>query len=387
MFNLGVHPGGKRWQEFLARPGCAYLEIQAGLAPTQSEYLTMPAGATWEWLEAYGPMQADPAKVHGKDWQGAYGTVADELERALPQEWMEAELAGSAGMADRAPAEILHHGSGWGALENRRRRAAGQPPFASEAIPFPDESITHAIPFPDESITHEQMPWLALLERGTLPRRPASAEPGSFMVRPGWRDLLEASVTRPEGSHWLSWYHLGVMRFRAGDVPGARAAWARSLAIEPTAWATRDLAVLAREAGDDQLAADQWLAAARMAPDVAPLAIECCNALLRAHRPAELIRFAASLPPAVRGKGRIRLLHALASLDQDDLDTVARYFDGDVDIANIREKETVLSDLWFGWHAKRLARERGVALTDDLRRSARKEFPPPRRFDFRLVDE
>jgi hypothetical protein len=89
----------------------------------------------------------------------------------------------------------------------------------------------------------------------------------------------------------------------------------------------------------------------------------------------------------VRGKGRIRLLHAMASLDLDDLDTVARYFDGDVDIANIREKETVLSELLFGWLATRLARERGVALTDDLRRSARKEFPPPRRFDFRLVDE
>jgi len=376
MFNLGVHPGGKRWQEFLAQPGCAYLEIQGGLAPTQSEYLTMPAGETWEWLEAYGPMQADPAKVHGEDWQCAYETVGDELERVLPREWMESELARTSAMADRAPLEKLHHGSGWGALENCRRRAAGRPPFASEALPFPDRSMTH-----------EQMPWLALLEHGTLPRRPHSAEPGSFLVQPEWRELLEASVRTPNGSHWLNWYHLGVMRFRAGDVPGARAAWERSLAIEPTAWATRDLAVLAREAGDDQSAADQWLAAARMAPDVAPLAIECCNALLRAGRHEELIRFVASRPENVRSRGRIRLMHAMASLELGDLKTVEHYFECDVDIANIREKETSLSDLWFGWHAKRMAQERGVALSDELRTLARKEFPPPRRFDFRLVDE
>ena len=176
------------------------------------------------------------------------------------------------------------------------------------------------------------------------------------------------------------------MRFRAVDVAGARAAWERSLSIEPTAWARRDLAVLAREAGDHASAAQQWVAAARMAPDVAPLAIECCQALLRAQRYDELLRFVASLPPAVRSRGRVRLLHAMASLELDDLATVERYFEGDLDIANIREKETLLSDLWFGWHAKRLAKERGVQVSDELRRLARKEFPPPMRFDFRLVD-
>ena len=375
MFNLGVHPGGRRWQEFLAQPGVAYLEIQGGLARTQSEYLTMSAGATWEWLEAYGPLQADAAAVHGKDWSAAYEAVEAALARVLPQDELEAQLTRSSAMADRAPVELLHHGSGWGALENRRRRAAGEPPFASAALPFPEEALSA-----------EQAPWLALLERGTLPPRPATSDPGSLMVQPEWRQLLEASIERPGGSHWLSWYHLGVMRFRAGDVAGARAAWERSFSIEPTPWARRDLAVLAREAGDHASAAQKWVAAARMAPDVAPLAIECCQALLRAQRYDELLRFVASLPPTVRSHGRVRLLHAMASLELGDLATVERYFEGDLDIANIREKETLLSDLWFGWHAKRLARERGVAVSDELRQLVRKEFPPPMRFDFRLVE-
>ena len=375
MFNLGVHAGGKRWQEFLAQPGIAYLEIQGGLAPTQSEYLTMPAGATWEWLEAYGPLQADAKAVHGKDWPAAYEAIESALGRAMPQDQLDDELSRTRAMADRTPSDLLHLGSGWGALENRRRRAAGAPSFATDALPFPDEALSA-----------EQAAWLALLERGTLPPRAASDDPGSLMVQPEWRQLLQASVDRPGGSHWASWYHLGVMHFRAGDANAARDAWERSLAIEPTPWARRDLAVLAREAGDHHAAADQWLAAAQSSPDVAPLAIECCQALMRVGRFADVIRFVESLPPPVRKHGRIRLLHAMASLELDDLATVERYFEGDLDIANIREKETLLSDLWFGWHARRLAKERGVAVNEDLRRLARNEYPPPIRFDFRLVE-
>jgi len=373
MFNLGVHPGGLRWQEFLAQPGCQYLEIQGGLAPTQSEYLTMPAGAQWEWLEAYGPIEANPTAVHGSDWRRAYETVTAVLDRALPAEAMESELQRTNAMANRAPVELLHHGSGWGALENRRRRAAGLPPFASSSLPFPDASLTS-----------QQSQWLALLETGVLPERPPTEAPGTLLVQPEWRQLLESSLDRPGGSNWLSWYQLGVMRFRDGNTNGARVAWERSLSLQPNAWSRRDLAVLAREAGDHARAADEWLAAARTAPDVGPLAIECCQALMRAHRYDDLIRFVAALPAPVRARGRVRLLHAMASLELGDLPTVARYFEGELDIANIREKETILSDLWFGYHARRLAKERGVEVTDELRRSIRQEFPPPRKFDFRL---
>ena len=80
-------------------------------------------------------------------------------------------------------------------------------------------------------------------------------------------------------------------------------------------------------------------------------------------------------------------MRAVAALAQGDLQTVEKYFVGDVDIANIREKETALSDLWFGWHEQRVARERGVPIDANLKRLVRREFPPPTRFDFRLNTE
>jgi hypothetical protein len=105
---------------------------------------------------------------------------------------------------------------------------------------------------------------------------------------------------------------------------------------------------------------------------------------LTTRRFSELSQFADALPPDVRSTGRLRLLRAMAALEQGDLESVATYFEGDVDIANIREKETTLSDLWFGWQEQRVARERGVSIDDDIRKLVRREFPPPVRFDFRL---
>jgi hypothetical protein len=219
-----------------------------------------------------------------------------------------------------------------------------------------------------------------LLERGELPKRPAIEAPGSLMVQPEWRDLLERSA----GANWLAWYHLGVMRFRAGDRKAARQAWEKSLQLEKSAWAMRDLAVLTRDEGDDLAAAEMWLAAVRFAPNVAPLAVECATALLRVGRHDDLVAFVQSLPPDVRSHGRIRLLRAMAALALGDLATVEQYFAGDPDIANIREKETSLSDLWFGWQAQRIAQSRNVEVNDEIRRAARRDCPPPAKFDFRL---
>jgi hypothetical protein len=374
MFNWGMESGGRRWQEFLSEPGEAYLEIQGGLAQTQGDYVAMPAGAEWAWLEAYGLIEADAAKVHANDWPAAFGAVEAELNRRLPQDRLDAELSRTAALADREPVELLHAGSGWGALEARRRHIAGDPPFAPAALPFPESSMDA-----------DQQPWITLMQTGVLPHHEPASPPASLMVQPEWRALLERSVRdRPAGDHWLAWYHLGVMRYRAGELSRARDAWQQSLAREPSAWAYRDLALLSLEQGDAPVAVELWLKAALCASHVVPLVIECAKVLLQTRRFAELTKFADALPPNVRSAGRIRLLRAMAALEQGDLATVETYFEGDVDIANIREKETTLSDLWFGWQEQRLARERGVNIDDSLRKLVRREFPPPIRFDFRL---
>jgi len=373
LFVWGMGPGGRRWQEFLSVPERPYIEIQAGLARTQSECLPMPGGAKWSWLEAYGAMEADPAVVHGADWERAWGHVAERLEEMLPLEEQEAEYERGAATADRRPRDILHRGSGWGALERLRRERVGEAPFCSAALPFDDASLGE-----------EQAGWAALLVEEALPQRPADAAPGGWLVQAEWRHLLEKAVARGRGAHWLSWLHLGVMRYHAGEAEGAREAWERSLALERSTWALRSLAVLARHEQAPERAADLWLEAAGMAPGLLPLIVECGQALLEANRPQAWLDLLPGLPEAVRDAGRVRVLEGRAALAVGKLEAVEAILSGGVVLTDLREGEVALSDLWFGMHERRLAAEEGAPLDDALRERVRREFPPPRHLDFRM---
>lgn len=201
LFVWGMGVGGRNWQEFLSEPGQAYIEIQAGLARTQLEYVPMLAGAEWSWLEAYGLMEADPAAVHGSDWALARQSVGDALERLIPPAALDAEFERGAEFADKPPVELFHRGSGWGALERLRREASGEPPFCSEGLAFDDESLGE-----------EQTPWLDLLHDGALSAPEPDVEPRGLMVQAEWYELLEDAVSAGRGANWLAWLHLGVMR-------------------------------------------------------------------------------------------------------------------------------------------------------------------------------
>ncbi len=373
LFLWGTSPGGKRWQEHLSGPGSAYIEIQAGLARTQAEHLPMPAGAEWTWLEAYGMMETDPDAVHGADWAAATGAVSRQLERLINRSALDAELDRGREMAASAPEDILQRGSGWGALERRRREFMGQRPFCSPALVFDDASLGSA-----------QEPWLELLRTGVFPQAEPGVPPHEVALRPEWRDLLEQSVRQPSNANWLAWLHLGVMRYHAGDIPGARCAWDASLADRESAWALRNLAFLARQEKRTDEAAALYLQAVRLQPDCLPLVVECGQLLLDVREPALWTALLPGLPVPIRANGRIRLLEGRAALETGDLETVARILDECPEISDMREGEQSLSDLWFALHECRLSLQERVPVDDALRARVRRESPPPASMDYRM---
>ena len=91
LFVWGQTRGSARWQEFLSgNPHDRYIEIQAGLAQTQYECLPMPPHTAWEWLEAYGAMNAGPAQIHGA-WHGAQAAV-ENLLLSISQKQLECHI-------------------------------------------------------------------------------------------------------------------------------------------------------------------------------------------------------------------------------------------------------------------------------------------------------
>ncbi|MET9365693.1 DUF5107 domain-containing protein [Streptomyces sp. NPDC006632] len=356
LFLWGSGRGGRRWQEWLTEPGTVgYAEIQAGLARTQLEHVPLDPGAEFAWLEAYGPLATDAPLVHGPDWAAARAEAEASLERALPRATVDAAYAAWRPFADAEPGESLATGSGWGALEVLRTGAK---------LP--------GTPFPDLTLTQEQLPWLELLRAGVFPEPRKVAPPGPTLVAPHWRDMLETAPADP-----LTEYHLGIAQWHAGDRAQAVRSWERGLPLAPSRWPLlRCLAVADQLSGHASRAADRYAEAyddfcqerregdAWTAADAA-LGREAMDALLLAGRPADARAIWARLRPAVRERGRFRLVEAQLLLAEGDPHAARALFDAGFEVADLREGAEILNDLWS-------------RLTDD---------PLPDRYQYRMRPE
>jgi hypothetical protein len=374
LFCWGMAQGGRHWQDFLSHSGQPYIEIQAGLASTQAECLPMPARAEWAWTEAFGLLAADPAKVHGSDWPQAWQAAEASIERQLPADRLNALHADYAAVAARPPAEILFTGSGWGALERGRLAAMKQP-----------DRIPAELVFDPQEMNEEQAPWLSLLATGVLPESDPQADPRQGMVQPDWRTLLEKSVQTPRGENWLAWLHLGNMRFEAFENGPARQAWERSIAIKPSSWAYRNLAVLEKREGRMEQSCEYMAQAWQTGPRGAKLAIEYADLLAHFKRFDELHAFCQSAPPAIRSDERMRIYSAQAAMTRGDLAEVEALFT--YPFATIHEGEIILTDMWFELHERRIAEGEGIPRDKALHDRVVKECPPPANIDFRMGAE
>lgn len=371
MFAWGQTPGGRRWQEFLSIPGHPYIEVQAGLARNQGEYVTMPANSSWSWLEAYGLAQVEPQLAKHETYSVAYGAVLSQLDSSISAPWMEYELVRTEMMANRKPDEIFMTGSPWGSLEAKRRHVCGERAFCNDAMVF-DET----------ALNQDTAPWQALLASGELPYRKPSETPGAYMTQPEWLSLLKRSVDAGKSAHWLAYLHLGVMYYRSNEKGLARDAWVKSAELEPSAWAYRNLGVLAAEQERKSEAADLLQKACRMQPGIWQLATEACHAMLDAERPAEVLALLDSLDKSISGRARLRVQRAKAALDLGDLDDVEKIL-GEIELTDVREGEFSLSELWFWMHQKRISRAEGIPIDEALRMRVYREFPVPAQIDFR----
>ncbi len=369
----GNHQGGRHWQDFLAPGGYPYIEIQAGLAPTQLHGLELAAGADVQWTQVFGAITVDAARAHGTDWPDACRAVDESLRRRLTAEQLAAIDAACRLQVDRPAATLEQNGAGWGALELTRRRAAG-----AAALPT-------SFDFPEATLGPEQRKWLTLLETGVLPEPSPDDLPGEFLVQPEWRVRLEASLQQPGGRHWFALLHLGLMAVEALDEAAAEAAWRGSQALTPNAWALRNLAALATRRDDAPAALDLLRQAWELAaPGTRPvLATEYLAALCAAGRYPEAAEVLAALPSDVLDDDRIQIRRGEIALALGDLETVEAVLQREY--AVIREGENALTDLWARLWERRLADRLGRPVDDVLRARAARDYPPPERIDFRML--
>ncbi len=363
LFVWGQGEGGARWQEFLTADGHdgRYVEIQAGLAHTQYECLPMPPKTAWEWLEAYGAIEADPEKVHG-DWGDARAEVGARLEEIIGEAELEKMLEDTKPMATSPAARMICHGSAWGTLENRRRATTGEP------------TVCKHLDFGD--IGEAEGPWLRLLETGCMAADPTVADtqpPVSWMHQPEWTAILEASAPCHERELHLAAIAMAERRLRDADERLDAA-----LATAETSTALFLKAQIFRMRGDIATAATTALRAWALLPGDVSLARQAMALALAAKQHDALIAAYESSPASVRADGRVSMLYAFALLRSGHMEAAeAVLMAGDgLSVTDIREGEVSLTALYTD-----IARAKAEASGEAFDVA---ELDIPKQFDFRM---
>ena len=393
LFAWGTHNAGRHWQEYLSDGAGTgyYAEMQAGIAPSQLHDKAMPAGCVYEWTQCYGGLQLDAKKMLDVEYDGAVdylGCAIDGVISAQKLQKIHENMCELAKMSVEE-AQIGHFGSGFGAVECERMRRDG------DGVP------PASMCFPTSSIGKSELPWMTLLTQGSLPQAEADALPLSYMVSQKWLPRLQNAPKT-----WNNLLHLGIATYECHDVgalvnasyneerdkaatAAAKYAWEQSCALVPNCWALRNLAVLARREDDDAAAQahyDRAIALPGAYADVA-LASEYLQYLIGCGAYGKAWGLFEKMPQSCRADDRICITAAKAALKLRRTDYLEAFFAAEHHA--ICEGETTLTDLWFGYCALRLARERGIAdpTEQELAELADEAWdicPPDASIDFRM---
>ncbi len=371
MFCWGSHQGGQHWQEYLSEPNKGYyVEVQAGMAPTQRHGLKMPANTVWDFVQAFGETVA-PEESHSPDWNKAKKKVEKAVKKHISEKKLYKMLEKGRSLSEKTPSDFLNFGSGWGALETER-------------LALEEKSVPQGFYFPSSSMGEPQMAWLGLLRNGVLYEKEEHDLPFSWMVQPAWRKILEESLEKQENRNWFSLMHLGNMLYEDFQEEAAAALWEASLEKKPTQWVYRNLAVKADQFGRKEQALSYMEKAYALENSFCDAGFyeEYFKLLSEQGDYEKIWQAIQTMPVSFQKLHRMQIIAGQAALATDNLSYVEPIFE--TENAVIREGELTLVDMWYRYSAKKLAKERGVEYSDELYEEAKKLCPPPKNVDYRI---
>ncbi|MDO4274970.1 MAG: DUF5107 domain-containing protein [Eubacteriales bacterium] len=374
MFCWGSHQGGKRWCSYLATAEDGdYVELQAGLAPTQLNGLEIPADTTWKFTQAIGETKfLDADAAYGNDYHSARENVETIVEGALLVAIIEKNNIYFEIMAQKPTEEILSMGTGWGTLERLRTELQGED--------FPSHLL-----FPDSALGKEQYPWYCLLTQGFLPELSPEQAPESWMVDEKFYPLLKESLEKSQGCHYLTWLHLGVMEYERGNRKAGAEAWENSLKLCPSPFTLRNLAWDRRLDGDMDKAVELMKGAVEKEDNGIDkiFSEEYMDLLLENGKFGQAWAYYQKLPEERKKGERLTLQAALAGVELKEYSFVEKVLSRE--FACIREGDNSLTDLFTRYHVlKKLDEPENTMTLKEAQEYVEKNCIPPKEIDFRM---
>lgn len=306
LFAWGSTRGGGKWQQWLNGSG-RYFELQSGFSRTQKEHIALPAGDTATWVEAFGPVLANPSEE--------FDETVKHIAAQVPSTGMD-NVRELFELAATLEPDVWHEPDGWGRVEVDAGFLQADP----------------ATPFGAAELDAVHQAWLDVAREKT-----ASA---LLVKSPQTGAVWEEALSKTEPS-WQRDLLLGYVAWGRGERRTAEDCWRNSLAGEPRnamalhalatctsdGWDSFDFAERAHEADsdDDDLLVD-YLSRAVTVPTLILAVVE----RLSAHRRA--------LP-------RVRIAEARALVARGSLAEARAIIDTMV-LPDLRELSTDLADLW-----------------------------------------
>lgn len=352
VFLWGEGNGGKNWNHYLSDgTNSGYIEIQAGLARTQLEHIPMPDHGVWQWTETYGAVDVG-ADAHA-DWQLAVSAV----ESCFGQDPDTISHDG------QATGELLHFGSGWGALEEYRRQVTGQ------------SGLSDRFTFPERALTDAQREWINLHETGILQPPDPQEEPKGYVVDPFWRGLLTESLQKEENRNWYSLMHLGVMEYAAGHREKACELFLESVEKTPNAWSYRNLAMLYRnEYAQVDTACGYMEKAFSINKTCRGILVDLATTYLMAERYAQWLAAYEQIG-SWQKDGRLKLYCAKALMGLERYEEATAFLNKDLLMPDIKEGDTAISDVWFTLYGTLISQKTGITDPQRLQQLVEEQYP------------
>nr|WP_319489201.1 DUF5107 domain-containing protein [uncultured Caproiciproducens sp.] len=369
MFCWGMQRGGVHWKDFLSLDGAGnYLEIQAGLSRSQVHGEDIAPKGCVRFTQVFGGMNINTDDAFG-GWEPSKEYIHGVIDSRLSEEELERAENLYETLEDAVPDEVLHFGSGWGALE-----AARDP-----------DLIPKGLVFPKETLGEKQAAWLALLETGKMPALEEDRLPAAWMTDSRWMKLLASSLETEENRREGAFLHFGLMLYESGKWQDGINAMKQSLVLRPTAICCRNLAqAMVQENRLDEACAyieeALSLGGAKQSVVVAQDAIEIFT---KAGRFGQAWDCYVNLPDELKAVERIRLNTVHPAFELKKWEFLEEQFASN--FAIMREGETMLIDTWFMVQAVRLAKQRGEPDWHTLLNEVRASLDPPYNLDFRMT--
>lgn len=372
MFCWGMHEGGTNWKNFLSNTGTGnYVELQAGITPTQVHGREMEPWESIEFTQAFGVFHVEKEAVEEKEWGAARDRLVPWIDHVCDPKELEVRNEVYKREAESPCGKVLHMGHGWGYIEQIRRQSDGIKPLPG------------SMEFSHGSAAEKEEAWLKLLSGQEMEEIGTGEIPKSWMTDEVWEPWLVRSIEKfPEK---ISPYiHLGVLFYENGEKDKALSLWKKSAEIRETTIAARNIACVYKEAGNlDEASA--WLKRAYelSGPAVKKyVAREYLEILIKMENPEEMMRIYHDLDAKTKQDDRILILISFAAFHLKNWQFLEQNFAHP--FAVIREGENQMCDLWYQYQAQKLMESVGgdeQIIMEEVKRCC----APPANIDFRLV--